>query len=160
LTRDGFDLTRHTWSLLSTGDLGWLQIANFLVTGGLIMAAAVGVRQALRGQRGGTWGAILIGIFGLGMFAAGLVTADPMDGFPRAPRAGPPAATSWHGLLHLVSASLGFLAMIAACFVFARRFAGMDQRGWAAASIATGVIFFAAFVGIASGSSQPPIVLS
>jgi hypothetical protein len=33
LTRDGFELTRHAWSLLSNGSLGWLQIANFLVTG-------------------------------------------------------------------------------------------------------------------------------
>src|SRR5438128_1850429 len=32
-TRPGFDLTRHPLSVLSNGDLGWLQIANFLVSG-------------------------------------------------------------------------------------------------------------------------------
>jgi Protein of unknown function (DUF998) len=32
-TRDGFDLRRHPLSLLSNGDLGWIQIANFIVTG-------------------------------------------------------------------------------------------------------------------------------
>jgi hypothetical protein len=44
------------------------------------------------------------------------------------------------------------LALIAACFVFARRFAGLRQWGWAASSMATGVVFFAAFAGIATGS--------
>jgi hypothetical protein len=28
VTREGFDLTRHPMSLLSLGDLGWIQIAN------------------------------------------------------------------------------------------------------------------------------------
>ena len=36
--------------------------------------------------------------------------------------------------------------------VFARRFAAHKQPGWATYSMATGVIFFAAFFGIASGS--------
>jgi hypothetical protein len=26
LTRDGFDLSRHAWSLLVNGELGWIQI--------------------------------------------------------------------------------------------------------------------------------------
>jgi Protein of unknown function (DUF998) len=32
-TRDGFDLSRHPLSLLSLGELGWVQMANFVVTG-------------------------------------------------------------------------------------------------------------------------------
>src|SRR5262249_7847804 len=31
LTRPGFDITRHPASVLSNGDLGWIQVANFLV---------------------------------------------------------------------------------------------------------------------------------
>ena len=152
LTRDGFDLTRHAWSLLSNGDLGWIQITNFLVTGALTIACAVGMRRVLAGQRGGTWGPLLIGVYGAGLIAAGLFTADPMDGFPRGTPAGPPSSVSWHGLLHLVSGAIGFLAMIGACFVFARRFAGRQEPGWAVYSALTGVVFFAAFAGIASGS--------
>src|SRR5258706_11269109 len=45
LTRDGFDLSRHSWSLLSNGDLGWLQISNFIVVGVLTIAFAVGLRR-------------------------------------------------------------------------------------------------------------------
>jgi len=67
---------------------------------------------------------------------------------------GAPHVISWHGNLHIISGMLGFLALIAVCFVFARRFATLKQRGWAAYSVATGVIFFAAVAGIATGSQQ------
>jgi len=39
LTRDGFGPTRHPLSLLSLGGLGWIQIANFVAAGLLIVAA-------------------------------------------------------------------------------------------------------------------------
>lgn len=151
--RPGFDVTRHDLSLLSNGDLGWIQIANFLVSGLLVIAGAIGMRRVLRGSRGGTWGPLLIGVYGVGLIGAGLFIADPMNGFPPGTPVGT-NAISWHGILHLVSGAVGFLALIAACFVFARRFAALRRPGWAAYSIATGVIFFAAFFGIATGSQQ------
>lgn len=157
LARDGFDITRHPVSLLSTGDLGWVQIANFVVTGLLTVACAVGMRRALRDGRGAVWAPRLIGVYGLGVLAAGIFVPDPMDGFPGGTPAGPAEIVTWHGTMHFVVGGIGFLALIAACLVLARRFAGLDQRGWAAYSAATGVIFFAAFVGIASGSAQPAV---
>ncbi len=153
LTREGFDITRHDLSLLSNGDMGWIQITNLIVTGLLVVACAVGMRRALDSGRGGTWGPLLVGIYGLGLIGGGIFVADPAFGFPP----GTPAdanAISWHGLLHIIFGAFGFLALIAGCFVFARRFAAVGQRGWAAYSVATGVIFFAAFVGIVSGSGQ------
>ncbi len=116
------------------------------------------MRRVLRPDRGGTRGPLLIGIYGLGLIGAGIFVADPAFGFPP----GTPAnaqTISWHGLLHFISGGTGFLALIAACFVFARRFAALGERGWAAYSVATGVIFFAAFIGIASGPGQPLIVI-
>ncbi len=151
--RPGFDVTRHDLSLTSNGDLGWIQIANFLVTGLLTIAGAVGMRRAMRGSLGGTWGPLLIGVYGVGLIGAGIFVADPMNGFPPGTPVGA-TAISWHGILHLLSGAVGFLGLIGACFVFARRFAALGQRGWAAYSIATGVIFFAAFFGIATGSQQ------
>jgi hypothetical protein len=59
----------------------------------------------------------------------------------------------------LISGGKGFLALIAACFVFAPRFAVLGQGGWAAYSVATGLIFFASFVGIASGPGHAFIVI-
>ena len=46
LIRDGFDLTRHAWSLLSNGDLGWIQITNLVVTGLMTVAVASGAGSA------------------------------------------------------------------------------------------------------------------
>ena len=154
LTRDGFDLTRHAASLLSNGDLGWIQITNFVVTGLLIVACAVGMRQVLHPGRGGTWGPLLVGSYGVGLVAAGVFVADPAEGFPPGTPPGTPDAVSWHGALHFVVAGIAFLSLIAACFVFARRFASLGQRGWAAYCVAIGVIFFAAFAGVASGSGD------
>lgn len=155
--REGFDPTRHDLSLMSIGDLGWIQITNFIVTGVLTILCAVGMRRVLRGERAGTWGPLFLGLYGLGLIGAGIFIADPMNGFP----VGTVATTviSSHGLMHLVSGSIGFFGLIAACFVFARRFNFLKQRGWANYSIATGIIFSMAFVGIATGSQQGGAIL-
>ena len=50
---------------------------------------------------------------------------------------------------------IGFLCLIAACFVLARRFTRAGERGLAWFSRITGVFFLAAFAGIASGSHGP-----
>jgi len=78
-TREGFDLRRHPLSLLSNGDLGWIQVATFVVTGLLFAGAAVGMRRVLHPGRGGTWGPLLVGAVGVGMIAAGVFVADPAD---------------------------------------------------------------------------------
>ncbi|MEV4461569.1 DUF998 domain-containing protein, partial [Microbispora sp. NPDC049633] len=46
LTRDGFDLTRHAWSLLANGDLGWIHITNLVLAGAMTIAFAAGLRRA------------------------------------------------------------------------------------------------------------------
>ena len=49
-----------------------------------------------------------------------------------------PTTTTWHALLHEVAFFVAFVGLIAACFVFARRFAGIGHRGWAAYCAASG----------------------
>ena len=44
--RDGFDLTRHEWSLLANGPGGWIQITNLILTGLMVAAAAYGYRRS------------------------------------------------------------------------------------------------------------------
>ncbi|EFH79858.1 DUF998 domain-containing protein [Ktedonobacter racemifer] len=149
-TRPGFDLSRHALSLLENGDLGWMEIATFLLSGLLFVAGAIGMRQVLRGSRGGTWGPILIGAVGAGLIGAGCFTADPGLGFPPGTSASA-SAISWHGLVHMMVSSLSFLALIAACCVFARRLVGQRQRGWAAYALVSGVLCFVAFAGLATG---------
>jgi hypothetical protein len=160
LIRPGFDLARDDASLLSNGSLGWIQIVTFLITGLMVIACAVGIRRALLDGRGAVWGPRLLAVFGLGMIGAGLFVADPMNGFPAGAPAGRPEAISVHGMLHLVAAGIGFLCFVAACFVFARRFASQHHRAWSGFSLVTGVAFLAAFGGLASGSTSPVVVLA
>jgi Protein of unknown function (DUF998) len=143
LAREGFDLGRHPMSMLSVGDLGWVQIANFIVGGVLAVAFAVGLRRALRGRgRATTWGPLLIGVYGVGLIAGGVFVPDPALGFPPGAPEGIPAQLSWHAVLHAIAPPLAFLALVIACLVFARRFAGEGARGWAAYSVATAVVAF------------------
>jgi hypothetical membrane protein len=158
LIRPGFDIRRHELSLMSIGDLGWIQIASFLVTGLLVLGCAVGMRLVMRSGRGRTWGPLLIGLYGLGLIAAGIFVADPINGFP--PGMPESSTISWHALLHFVSAAIAFIGLIAACFVFARRFSALQQRGWAIYSLVTGILFLGAFIGIASGAKQSALVLA
>jgi hypothetical protein len=153
LTRDGFDLSRHAWSLLANGDWGWIQIANFIVTGLMTVAAAVGLRRALVPGRGRTWAPVLVGVYGASLVGAGVFRADPVQGFP----VGAPETTamSWHGALHFALGGVGFACLIAACFVLGSRFARSGQRRLAWFSRITGVAFLAGFLGIASGSHGP-----
>ena len=60
INRSGFDITKHPLSLLSLGDAGWIQVANFVATGVLAIACAVGLRQALHLTPGETSGPLLI----------------------------------------------------------------------------------------------------
>ena len=157
-TRPAFDLRRHDLSLLANGDLGWIQMSNLIVSGLLVIAGAAGIRRCLASGRGRTWGPLLVGVYGIGLIGAGFFTADPALGFPP----GTPAdahSVSWHGLLHFVSGGVGFLSLIAGCFVFARRYAAGGERAWAAYSVATGVVFFLAFAGIAAGSGNSWTIL-
>ncbi len=74
-TRDGFDPTRHAASQLANGQWGWIQIATFLITGAMTMAAAVGVRRALGPGLLSAWGSGLLGAYGAGLVIAGIFTA-------------------------------------------------------------------------------------
>src|SRR3989442_5384250 len=66
-TRPGFDLKRHAISMLSLGDLGWIQITNFELTGLLAIAFAIGIRRALHPRRAGAWWPPVIGAYRLGV---------------------------------------------------------------------------------------------
>ena len=151
-TREGFDITRHAWSLLANGRYGWIQTANLALTGLMVIAFAVGLHRALRPGRGSRWAPRLIAGYGAGMLAAAVFRADPAMGFPAGTPDGPVTVTLT-GTLHLVCAGIGFLCLVAACFVVASRYADEGRRGWAAYSRVTGVVFLAGFAGVATGRS-------
>ncbi|MBM0229515.1 DUF998 domain-containing protein [Micromonospora sp. ATA51] len=110
LTRDGFDFRRHPVSVLSNGDLGWVQITTFLASGLLVLGAAAGLGRRDTGAR---WLPRLLALYGIGLVLAGIFRADPADGFP-AGTPGGPGQISWHGGLHFLAAAIGFVALIVA----------------------------------------------
>lgn len=137
--REGFDLAVHPLSMLSLGDAGWIQITNFIVTGSLFLAFAVGLRRVLGSGRGGRWGPRLFGFYGLVVVAAGIFPVDPMLGFPPGTPEGLPETLSWHAILHNLTFVFAFLGLIIAIFVIARRFAAAKEWGFASFSIVTGL---------------------
>ncbi|MEV4617609.1 DUF998 domain-containing protein [Asanoa sp. NPDC049573] len=143
-TRDGFDPSRHAWSLLQNGDLGWIQTANLIISGLMVIAAAAGVRRAV--GRGG----VPLGIYGLGMVVAGVFRADPGPGFPPGSAGG---TVSWHGLIHLAAGGVGFVALAAACFLLA------GSTGFPLLTRAVGVALVGTFLALnASGGAAWGII--
>jgi hypothetical protein len=140
LTRQGFDLRRDAISLLSVGDLGWIQVTNFVVSGLLAVALAIGMRRALHPGRASTWGPLLVATYGIGLCIGGVFTTDPSFGFPPGAPEGMPASMSWHAVLHAIGFFTAFLSVIPACFVFARRFAGRKQWRWTAYCTFSGLL--------------------
>ena len=148
LTRPGFSLTRDAASLLDDGSWGWVQAANFIVTGLLFVAAAAGLRRVLRDGRGSRWAPRLLLITGVGLIGGGVFHPDPSGGFPPGTPPGASAVSSWHGVLHQVCGSAAFLALIVFCVVLARRYRALGRQQMAACSLLAGVLGVA---GVASG---------
>ncbi|GHP01125.1 hypothetical protein KSF_111720 [Reticulibacter mediterranei] len=148
LTRSGFDMTRHPLSLMSLGDLGWIQITNFMVTGLLVIAAAVGLRSLAQSDKRQALGSLLVGFYGGCVVGGGIFVTDPALGFPPGAPDTYPQTMSWHAMLHFIVGQMAFLSLIAASFVFARHFIASHASGWAAFSTFTGVIFLAAIIAL------------
>ena len=130
-TRDGFDLSHHPISLLTLGDAGWVQVANFVVAGVLSGAFAVGLSRVLVSGPGHRWAPRLLLVYGVGLVVGGLFRPDPALGYPVGTPDEVPDSISWHGWLHAVAPPLAFTALVAAAVVLARRDRFLGRRGWA-----------------------------
>jgi hypothetical protein len=155
-TRTGFDLTRHPLSALSNGDLGWLQITNFVVAGVLTVLGAAGLARVLPI----TWAPRLVRVNGLGMVAAGLLVMDPMDGFPVGTPDGMPPSMSWHSIGHMASGTIAFAALIAACYVLGRHFRRTGCRGHAVAARIAGTTLLVGDVWAMTGGPAGSLTLA
>ena len=149
-TRPDYSPLRHPVSSLSIGDLGWMQIANFIITGALLIAFALGVRRALPSA---TWRALLLGLVGVGLIGSGIFVTDPLNGYPPGTALVPTARTT-HGVLHDLFGIPVFLGLPITCVVFGRLFRRLGQRGWATYSILAGLAMFVVFIPARAGFSQ------
>lgn len=132
-------------SSLSLGPWGWIQIANFVIGGVLIIAGALGMRKSLAASKGRFWGPLLLGVFGFCQIGVGVFVTDPVRS---------PTSLTFHGTMHLVFGGAGFTALMAACFVFVRTFASLRQVTWAVFCAITGLLFLASFFSAANAGQN------
>jgi uncharacterized protein DUF998 len=151
--RAGFDPRLQPLSELSLGDLGWIQVLNFVLAGVLNLGYAVGLWRALHPGRAGTWGPLLVGLYGLGLVVVGIFTTDPANGFP--PGVAAPAEPSVHGIIHALGGLFTFLSLSAALGVFARLFLSRNEYVWAAYCGLSAVAMLGVFFG---GINNPELM--
>jgi hypothetical protein len=156
IVRDGYDIRRHSLSLLANGTGGWIHSTMMVVTGLLTVVGALALRRAGLRSRW-AWGGILV--YGAGVAAAGLMRADPADGFPIGTPLGLPDTVSWHSFGHVISGFIGFIGLIVACFVLARRFGRENERGWSRFSLITGIVYILGLVGLGAGAGTAVVNL-
>ena len=143
-TRADYSPLRQPVSSLSIGELGWTQITNFLISGSLLLAFAIGLRQTLRSSGNPGGGPFLIGLVGLGLVGSGIFVTDPLNGYPPGTPLIPLERTT-HGILHDLFGIPVFLGLPIACFVFRKQFARLRESGWANYSALAGFAMFAIF---------------
>jgi hypothetical protein len=122
-TRPGYSPVRQPVSALALGPRGWLQTSNFLVSGLLVTASAIGLSQAT----GSVWLAVLIAVFGLALVASGVFPMDAMRGYPPGTPDTTPSTTSLRHRLHDWAGVVVFAAVPAAAVVAALV---LDDPAW------------------------------
>ena len=131
-TRPGYRPLYLPVSALALDSRGWVQTSNFVVTGVLMIAAAVGTREALDV----TFGPALLALFGFALVGSGVFTMDPMRGYPPGTEEGTPAVLSRRHKIHDAFGFLVFSSLTATAIEFGRSLDG----GWKIYSFATGAI--------------------
>ena len=151
--RDGFSFARHALSVLANGPGGWVQTANFALTGLMVLAAAVGFARVLGStSRATIW---FLGAFGASMIVAAIFPADPVDGFPVGTPVGPPTSISTAGLIHFIVGMIGLTALGISALLAARAMSRRGQRPAARISLASGLGILIAFFGGGALSGGP-----
>lgn len=154
-TRPGYDPVRHYVSLLSLGDGGWVQVADFIVSGGLIALFGIGLARIWRCGTG-PWIARLVLTVGLALVWSGIFPPDPAQGYPpgtQGPSTGAiygiPSNPTWHALLHFVGSAVTFVGLAVAGFLTARRgsrWHGPAATAWTICSLVTAAIVIGGWV--------------
>ena len=138
--RPGYQPLRQPISALAIGPRGWIQRANFFITGLLALAYVPGLHTALVASGNPWWPPVLIAVFGLGLIGAGIFVTDITGlAWPRREQ------RTRSGIFHDQASGPVFAALIAASVVFASLFAGIGESNWALYSViscAAIVVFF------------------
>ena len=133
VAKPGYDATARFVSEGSIGELGWVQVANFVVLGVMLAAFAVPLWAGYGNDLSGRLGAALIAAMGVGLGLAGVFVTDPGS-----------RVVSRHGLVHVIASIVVFASLTLACLTFAWRLRG--DPAFAAYSVATGLFVPVGFV--------------
>jgi hypothetical membrane protein len=102
-TRRGYDPWRNLVSQLATGAGGWVQIANFVACGVLLIAMAIGLWRS----SGRTATAGIVAVLGVALILAGAFVTDPGFGYPP----GTLERRTFHGEIHDYVSIVAFLSL-------------------------------------------------
>jgi Protein of unknown function (DUF998) len=152
-TREGYRPSRHPVSSLALGPRGWVQAANFAVTGTLFLAGAAGLGRAGDRAPGARVGQALIGTAGAGLIGAAVFTTDPVSGYPP----GTPDALvrpSRTGIAHTLAAVPVFAGLPAAALTCSWQSFRTGQRGFGLYCAATATTMLATMALAGAGFSQ------
>jgi hypothetical protein len=150
--RAGYDWRRCAVSSLARGRAGWLQRANFMLTGALYCIAARGLARSPR-QAVGPWAvpALIFGA-GAGLVGSGLFVTDPVAGFSRSSGDHDGDDRARHveptrsGQLHNLCAIPIFAGIPAAALICAASAARRGEGRWASYSAGSAIAMTGAFV--------------
>ncbi|MEO8972514.1 MAG: DUF998 domain-containing protein [Ktedonobacteraceae bacterium] len=121
LLKSGYSASDEAISYLDLGTSGWIQRANFILFGLLLLVFLVGYVRRMRpifGQIRLTIASIFFVISDLGWMMAGFCVPNPYLA-PQVP---------WPGVLHQISVIVAFLPFAIACFILGVK--SIRTRGW------------------------------
>lgn len=123
---------------LALGPLGWLQVANFVLFGSMLIAFAAGLHRGVaRGGRGSSVGPALLILAGLAMVLAGFKTDPDISGGPQ----------TWHGLIHGLAYLLFVFSLLSSFFLLWWRLRRDPLwRGYGLYTLITGVLYALLFL--------------
>lgn len=145
LLRPGFSFARHPLSVLANGEYGWVQTANFALTGLMVIAAAIGIARVVGRAGRATCGFLLV--YGVCVALAAIFRADPVDGFPVGTPLGMPTTISTMGILHFVLGALGFTCLGVSALLAARMLSRRGESLISRFSLASGLVVLLGFYG-------------
>lgn len=151
--KTGYDPIMVPISSLAIGELGWIQSATFLISGGTLILFAYGLEKIRKKEGFSKWIIILSAIGGIGLIGAGCFTTAPISGFPP----GTPETineSTLNGILHQLFSVLIFIELPIAMLLFSKHFFKIKNRKWWIYSISSAILFII-FIIILKAASDP-----
>lgn len=131
--KPGYDATARFVSEGSIGELGWIQIVNFVVLGTALLAFAAALWNSYGDEVSGRIGAGLMAAVSVCLILSGVFVTDSGT-----------KIVSRHGLVHVLAGMVVFGGLMLACLAFAWRLRANGE--FAAYSVATGLFIPMGFV--------------